>query len=180
MTDRMTDEVIANFEKARADGVLCHEDAEVLLDALKAAEAKAAEDLEAACKAVMQAGLATGHADTVEMLMDEVLFQVETLRARVVELEEERDDAVHCHKTSDEHRSAWQQRAVAAEAQLTALRKENQYLKEIYVDMGLHDSACRIDTDGECDCWHERFASELQSLLTQTAPTVNSVESKAE
>lgn len=56
-----------------------------------------------------------------------------------------------------------------ANEQLTKLLEENLYLKEIYVEMGLHDSACRIDTDGECDCWHERFAAELQSLLDQTA-----------
>lgn len=92
----------------------------------------------------------------------EVSEELNTLRARVAELE---DKCQRFQMAAMDNRN-WCQ---AAEAQLTRLREENRYLKEIYVDMGLHDLACRIDSDGECDCWHDRFAAELQSLLDQTA-----------
>lgn len=125
--------------------------------------AKVAEDLEAACKAVMQAGIATGHADTILMMLTgEVLPYIEELRARVAELERELES--HKKPGGYWHIVATQeaQRAKAAEVQLTALREGLEGLVAKWREGGDYFYCC--------------LATELQSLITQSRPSVNSVD----
>lgn len=87
----------------------------------------------------------------------ETTYALLVAEAKVAELEAERDDSVHAHKVSDEHRSMWQKRGVAAEAQLTALRD------------GLNTVIFE---------WRRNFISSAEAmcriggLLTKTAPDV--------
>ena len=51
-------------------------------------------DLELSVKDVLEAGLSTGHAESYSDLVTELLWQVAEFRARIAEIEQERDEAV--------------------------------------------------------------------------------------
>lgn len=125
---RMTDERLALYKEFSDDakGLIGDE----LIAEVERLRAKVAEDLEAACKAVMQAGIATGHADSILMMLTgEVLPYVDELRAKVAELERAAIAASHAADIVDQIHDERLAKLDAAEAKVAELEARNRELE---------------------------------------------------
>lgn len=146
-----------------------------LANALKAERTTITNELEACCAATMRAGLATGHADNVLMLVEHILEQHEKTRtaltaseARVRELEGWIDR--YCGQPDQtvvfNQFKAIQGNAEAAESRLHDLLEGLEGLIEVW--------GGSIGWGTTWQTTRNKCADDLQSLLTQTTPPVNS------